>query len=75
MASQQQSNMDSASANFEELQQKEITAIPQYGLKLKFDHVWPEKRNQNFRPTFRQTLPLLPLACRPNVTPGRQDVD
>ncbi|XP_014087566.1 non-lysosomal glucosylceramidase isoform X1 [Bactrocera oleae] len=62
MASQQ-SNMDSVSANFE-LQQNEITAIPQYGLKLKFDHVWPEKRNQNLRPSLRQTLPLVPLACR-----------
>ena len=56
--------MDSVSANYEELQHNEITAIPQYGLKLKFDHVWPEKRNQNLRPSIKQTLPLVPLACR-----------
>lgn len=56
--------MDSVSANYEELQHNEVTAIPQYGLKLKFDHVWPEKRNQNLRPSIKQTLPLLPLACR-----------
>ncbi|KAI8121146.1 Non-lysosomal glucosylceramidase [Lucilia cuprina] len=56
--------MDSVSANYEELQHNEVTAIPQYGLKLKFDHVWPEKRNQNLRPSIKQTLPLVPLACR-----------
>ncbi|XP_061387409.1 non-lysosomal glucosylceramidase [Musca vetustissima] len=57
--------MDSVSANYDEQQQRnEITAISQYGLKLKFDHVWPEKRNQNLRPSIKQTLPLLPLACR-----------
>lgn len=60
-----QKNMDSVSANFDEQQQRnEITAIPQYGLKLKFDHIWPEKRNQNLRPSIKQTLPLVPLACR-----------
>uniref|UniRef100_A0A1B0AJL2 Non-lysosomal glucosylceramidase n=1 Tax=Glossina pallidipes TaxID=7398 RepID=A0A1B0AJL2_GLOPL len=56
--------MDSVSANYDEFQHNEITAIPRYGLKLKFDHVWPEKRNQNVRPSIKQALPLLPLACR-----------
>uniref|UniRef100_A0A1B0FLF6 Uncharacterized protein n=1 Tax=Glossina morsitans morsitans TaxID=37546 RepID=A0A1B0FLF6_GLOMM len=56
--------MDSVSANYDEFQHNEITAVPRYGLKLKFDHVWPEKRNQNVRPSIKQALPLLPLACR-----------
>ncbi|KAH8393042.1 hypothetical protein KR215_000440, partial [Drosophila sulfurigaster] len=42
----------------------EITAVPRYGLKLKFDHVWPEKRNQNLRPSIKQSLPMVPLVCR-----------
>lgn len=38
--------------------------VPAYGVKLKFNHVFPEKRMQNLRPTIRQSLPLLPLAFR-----------
>lgn len=38
--------------------------VPQYGVKLKFNHVFPEKRTQNLRASVRQTLPLLPLAWR-----------
>lgn len=38
--------------------------VPQYGLKFKFNHVFPEKRNQNLRVNFRQTLPLVPLIYR-----------
>ncbi|XP_030376910.1 non-lysosomal glucosylceramidase isoform X1 [Scaptodrosophila lebanonensis] len=55
---------DSISANYEEQQGGEMSAIPQFGLKLKFDHVWPERRNQNLRPTIKQTLPMVPLAWR-----------
>ncbi|KAL7739985.1 hypothetical protein ACLKA6_007492 [Drosophila palustris] len=66
---------DSASVVYaEQLQQQEkerqagesneITAVPNYGLKLKFDHIWPEKRNQNLRPSIKQSLPMVPLACR-----------
>lgn len=66
---------DSASAVYaEQLQQEkeherepepnELTAVPRYGLKLKFDHVWPEKRNQNLRPSIKQSLPMVPLVCR-----------
>lgn len=65
---------DSASAVYaQQLQQEEIrqtgesteiTAPPCYGLKLKFDHIWPEKRNQNLRPSIKQSLPMVPLACR-----------
>lgn len=40
------------------------TAVPQYGIKLKFNHTFPEKRTQNIRPSVRQSLPLIPLAWR-----------
>ncbi|XP_055381934.1 non-lysosomal glucosylceramidase isoform X2 [Condylostylus longicornis] len=54
--------MDNDSGNFD--LRKEIIAVPKYGFKVKFNHVYPEKRNQNLRPTFRQSLPFIPLACR-----------
>lgn len=38
--------------------------VPAFGVKLKFNHVFPEKRTQNVRPTLRQSLPLIPLALR-----------
>lgn len=47
-----------------ELEPNELTAVPRFGLKLKFDHVWPEKRNQNLRPSIKQSLPMVPLVCR-----------
>uniref|UniRef100_T1H5Q2 Uncharacterized protein n=1 Tax=Megaselia scalaris TaxID=36166 RepID=T1H5Q2_MEGSC len=37
------------------------TEVPRYGLKLKFNHCFPEKRNQNLKPTIRQAIPFLPL--------------
>lgn len=40
------------------------SAIPKYGVKLKFNHKFPEKRTQNIRPSMRQSLPLIPLAWR-----------
>lgn len=43
---------------------QQLVEVPQYGVKLKFNHVFPEKRTQNVRPTFRQSLPLIPLAYR-----------
>ncbi|XP_052852653.1 non-lysosomal glucosylceramidase isoform X1 [Drosophila gunungcola] len=62
---------ESASAVFQEKmklqleeEHNEIAAVPKYGLKLKFDHVWPERRIQNVRASIRQTLPLVPLVCR-----------
>ncbi|XP_055852929.1 non-lysosomal glucosylceramidase isoform X1 [Episyrphus balteatus] len=42
----------------------QVTAIPKYGLKLTFNHVYPEKRNQNIRPTIKQSIPFIPLVCR-----------
>lgn len=38
--------------------------VPKYGVKLKFNHTFPEKRTQNLKLTFRQSLPLIPLAWR-----------
>ncbi|KAH8352435.1 hypothetical protein KR084_004138, partial [Drosophila pseudotakahashii] len=61
---------ESASAVFQEKMKlqleepNEITAVPKYGLKLKFDHVWPERRIQNVRASIKQTLPMVPLVCR-----------
>lgn len=40
------------------------SSVPQYGIKLKFNHKFPEKRTQNIRPSVRQSLPLIPLAWR-----------
>lgn len=39
-------------------------SVPKHGVKLKFNHIFPEKRTQNLRPSVRQTLPLIPLAWR-----------
>lgn len=55
--------------NMSSFELKQMTEIPQYGVKLKFNHVFPEKRTQNVRPTLRQSLPLLALAYR--YTNGR----
>lgn len=53
---------DSANSNYDLKQQ--TTAIPSYGMKVKFNHTFPEKRTQNLRPSFRQSWPLLPLVYR-----------
>lgn len=49
---------------FDLMNEASSTAVPQYGIKLKFNHVYPEKRTQNIRPSVRQSLPLIPLAWR-----------
>lgn len=54
-------NMD---ASFDLLSASLPWAVPQYGIKLKFNHKFPEKRTQNIRPSVRQSLPLIPLAWR-----------
>lgn len=41
-----------------------MTAVPLYGVKVKLDHKYPEKRMQNLRPSIRQTLPLIPCIFR-----------
>ncbi|XP_063225117.1 non-lysosomal glucosylceramidase isoform X3 [Bacillus rossius redtenbacheri] len=38
--------------------------IPEYGWKVKLNHVFPERRDQNFFPKLKQIPPLLPLAFR-----------
>lgn len=40
------------------------TAIPAYGLKVRLNHVYPEKRSPEFVPKFRQLWALLPLILR-----------
>lgn len=50
--------------NQQQQHQSMFVDVPQYGLKLKFNHVFPEKRNQNLRGNLRQTLPLVPLIYR-----------
>lgn len=40
------------------------SAVPQYGIKLKLNHKFPEKRTQNIRPTVRQSLAFIPMAWR-----------
>ncbi|GAB0086442.1 Non-lysosomal glucosylceramidase [Sergentomyia squamirostris] len=43
---------------------KQYSSVPSYGLKLSFNHVYQEKRRQNIRPSFRQSISLLPLFYR-----------
>ncbi|XP_053672231.1 non-lysosomal glucosylceramidase isoform X1 [Anopheles nili] len=43
---------------------QQVAAVPQYGLKLKFNHVFSDTRNQNLRPSIRQILPMVPMALR-----------
>lgn len=42
----------------------QVTGVPQYGVKLKFNHVFPEKRNQNLRPRLSQVLPMTGMIFR-----------
>lgn len=55
---------ESKNNSFDLLSVSLVTAIPQYGVKMKFNHKYPEKRTQNIRPSMRQSLPLIPLAWR-----------
>lgn len=47
---------------------QQVSAVPQYGLKLKFNHVYPETRNQNLKPSFKQIWPIIPMALRYVIT-------
>lgn len=40
------------------------TECPKFGVKLKFNHIYPETRTQNIRPSVRQSILLLPLVWR-----------
>lgn len=55
---------DPKNNSFDLLSVSLVTATPQYGVKMKFNHKFPEKRTQNIRPSMRQSLPLIPLAWR-----------
>lgn len=41
-----------------------VFEVPKFGVKLKFNHTFPEKRTQNIKLSLRQSLPLIPLAWR-----------
>lgn len=43
---------------------QQLIEVPKYGVKVKFNHVFPEKRTQNARPSLRQSLAFLSLAYR-----------
>lgn len=43
---------------------QETTAIPQYGLIMKLNHVYPEKWTQRAKLKLKQILPLIPLVFR-----------
>lgn len=43
---------------------QETTAIPQYGLIVKLNHVYPEKWSQRAKLKLKQILPLIPLVFR-----------
>ena len=43
---------------------KNLSKFPKYGWKVKLDHQFPEKRDQNLKPRLKQILPLLPLGLR-----------
>uniref|UniRef100_A0A182NUN0 Uncharacterized protein n=1 Tax=Anopheles dirus TaxID=7168 RepID=A0A182NUN0_9DIPT len=53
-------NVQSMGGDFKQ----QVAAVPQYGLKLKFNHVFSDTRNQNLRPSIRQLLPIVPMALR-----------
>ncbi|CAH2002818.1 unnamed protein product [Acanthoscelides obtectus] len=46
------------------LQKTKITSVPKYGLKVKLNHVYPEKRTQNFVPSLKIIWSMLPLILR-----------
>jgi non-lysosomal glucosylceramidase len=43
---------------------QQITSVPPIGLKFKFNHVFPEERNQNLRPSIKQWLSMAPMVMR-----------
>ena len=43
---------------------KNLSKFPKYGWKVKLDHKFPETRDQNLKPKFKQIIPLIPLGIR-----------
>lgn len=58
-------SQDDTSQSFVDFKQQ-IVAVPQYGLKFKFDHKFPEKENysQNLKPSWKQLWDLVPMMFR-----------
>ena len=43
---------------------KNLSKFPKHGWKVKLDHQFPERRDQNLKPRLSQLLPLIPLGLR-----------
>jgi non-lysosomal glucosylceramidase len=45
---------------------QQISNVPDFGLKLKFNHKFPEKENfsQNLKPSWKQIWDIIPMICR-----------
>lgn len=58
-------SQDDTSQSFVDFKQQ-ITAVPNYGLKLKFNHKFPEKENfsQNLKPSWKQIWDIIPMIFR-----------
>lgn len=58
-------SQDDTSQSFVDFKQQ-IVAVPNYGLKVKFDHKYPEKENysQNLKPSWKQLWDLVPMMFR-----------
>ncbi|KAG5667295.1 hypothetical protein PVAND_015281 [Polypedilum vanderplanki] len=58
-------SQDDTSQSFTDYKQQ-ITSVPAYGLKFKFDHKFSEKENftQNLKPSWRQIWNLMPMMMR-----------
>lgn len=52
-------------SSFTEFQQS-VIAVPEYGLKFKFNHKFPEKENfsQNLKPSLKQIWDMTPMILR-----------
>lgn len=46
------------------LAEKDAISVPNYGLKVKLNHVYPENRSQNYTPSLRIIWSLFPLILR-----------
>ncbi|XP_014220612.1 non-lysosomal glucosylceramidase [Trichogramma pretiosum] len=56
--------MENKEMESETKESKIDTMIPKYGFKVKLNHEFPEKWSQNMRPSFMQTVHMLPLFWR-----------
>lgn len=58
-------SQDDTSQSFVDFKQQ-IVSVPNYGLKFKFNHKFPEKENfsQNLKPSWKQIWDLMPMMFR-----------